>query len=303
MTREPDHLPESPLSSEMERIVRRALAEDLGAGDVTSAALLPDGGDARGVIRARQSGVLSGIAVAREVFRVIDPALRFDGLREDGDLLEPECPVVMLKGAARSILAGERVALNFLQHLSGIATLTARFVTCVRATGVCILDTRKTTPGLRVLEKAAVRHGGGRNHRRGLDDAILVKDNHVAAVGSFTEAVRRALVVRESTVPATPRRAVIVEARTLEEACLAAGAGVDRVMLDNFTPADVARAVATVRRLERPAGPRIEIEVSGGISLDNVREYALAGVDFISIGALTHSAPALDLSLDLEPDR
>lgn len=199
-----------------------------------------------------------------------------------------------MTAGARAILTAERVALNFLQRLSGIATLTARFVDAVAGTAAAILDTRKTTPGLRALEKRAVAAGGGRNHRFGLDDAILLKDNHVAAVGEFTRAVCRALLAARRCCPPLP---VIVEAHTLGQAALAIDLGVDRVLLDNFKPAQVRRAVALAAGgapgAAAPAGARVEIEVSGGVNLGNVKRYALPGVDCILIGALTHSAPAL----------
>jgi nicotinate-nucleotide pyrophosphorylase (carboxylating) len=272
----------------LQAIVRLALAEDVGAGDVTSLAVVPAGAQARAVIRARQSGILSGIAPAREVFRRVDPRCRFTAALEDGALLAPGAEVVRVAGAARSLLTAERTALNFLQRLSGVATLTARFVAAVRGTGVRILDTRKTTPGMRLLEKAAVRDGGGVNHRIGLYDAVLVKENHAAAAGGLRAALERARAV-------VPRLPIVVEAHSLEDARALVGAGVDRVLLDNFAPEGIARAVAILR-----AGPPVEIEVSGGITLENIRAHALPGVDFVSVGALTHSAPACDLSLDLE---
>jgi nicotinate-nucleotide pyrophosphorylase (carboxylating) len=198
-------------------------------------------------------------------------------------------------GSARAILIGERTALNFLARLSGIATLTAAFVERVAGTSARILDTRKTTPGLRFLEKAAVRDGGGCNHRGGLFDALMIKDNHIAAAGGLAEALRGAREYRTRHVATLP---LIVEVRTVADALLAARSGATRVLLDNFQPADVARAVAAVRAL--PEGVALEIEVSGGVTLDNVRDFALPGVDFISVGALTHSAPGIDFSLDLE---
>ncbi|MBM3317550.1 MAG: carboxylating nicotinate-nucleotide diphosphorylase [Candidatus Eisenbacteria bacterium] len=287
---------------ELRALVRRALAEDVGAGDATTLGLVAPRTRARGVIRAKAAGVVSGHAVAALVFRALDPRARYEVEVADGGRAEAGAAVATVTAGARAILTGERVALNFLQRLSGIATLTARFVAAVGEGGAAILDTRKTTPGLRALEKQAVATGGGRNHRFGLDDAILVKDNHVAALGDFTRAVCRALLAARRCRPPLP---VIVEARTLGQAALAIDLGVDRVLLDNFTPAQVRRAVALAAGeapgAAAPAGARVEIEVSGGVNLGNVKRYALPGVDCISIGALTHSAPAFDLSLDLEP--
>ena len=272
----------------LQAIVRLALAEDVGSGDATTLAVVPAGARARAVIRARQDGILSGIDAAREVFRRVDPRCLFEPALPDGAPLAPGAEVVRVRGAARSLLTAERTALNFLQRLSGVATLTARFVAAVRGTGVRILDTRKTAPGLRLLEKAAVRHGGGVNHRTGLYDAVLIKENHAAAAGGLLPALERARAL-------TPRLPIVVEAHSLEDARALVGAGADRVLLDNLAPATIALAVAILR-----AGPPVEIEVSGGITLENVRSHALPGVDFISVGALTHSAPACDLSLDLE---
>lgn len=280
----------------VEAIVRLALAEDIGAGDVTTSATVPAGTTARGIVRAQQAGTLSGTVVALAVFRQIDAGLEAVARLPDGGRLTPGAQILRVRGSARSILSGERVALNFLQRLSGVATQTARFVEAVRGTGVRILDTRKTTPGMRRLEKAAVRHGGGVNHRVGLYDAILVKENHAVAAGGLGVAIGRALAAAHR---AQPRLEVVVEAHTPDDVRAIAAVGVDRVLLDNFTPGEVAQAVAGLQaggtEPRRPA-----IEVSGGIDLGNVRAYALPGVDFISIGALTHSAPTLDLSLDLE---
>lgn len=288
---------DAAFDSAVEAIVRLALAEDLGAGDVTTAATVPAGTAARGIVRAKQAGTLSGMAAAREVFRQVDAALEVVALLEDGARLAPGAELLRVRGSARGILSGERVALNFLQRLSGVATQAARFVEAVRGTGVRILDTRKTTPGLRRLEKAAVRHGGGVNHRVGLYDAILVKENHAAAAGGLGVAIGRALGAAQR---AQPPLEVVVEAHSLADVRAIAATGIDRVLLDNFTPEEIAQAVASLRPSGGPGARRPAIEVSGGIHLDNVRDYAVSGVDFISVGALTHSAPALDLSLDLE---
>jgi nicotinate-nucleotide pyrophosphorylase (carboxylating) len=271
----------------MSDAIERALAEDLGDGDLTTRAVVPEGARARALIRQKEPGVLAGLGAARSVFERVDPELEFEVLAPEGEWREPG-PVAQVTGAAASILAGERVALNFLGRLSGIATLTARYVRAVDGTGARILDTRKTTPGLRELEKAAVRAGGGVSHRDGLYDAILVKENHAALAGGVGEAARRALEAAPDGVM------VEVECRTSGEIQEALDAGIDRVLLDNMTPDELRAAVEL-------AGGRAELEASGGISLDTVRAVAETGVDFVSVGALTHSAPALDVSLLLEP--
>jgi len=278
-------------------LVARALAEDVGTGDITSTLIVPSAARSRGVLRAKVPGVISGLAVAREVFRQVDGELAFEALIADGERVAHNTRIAAVSGAARGILTGERTALNFVQRLSGIATLTARFVAAVAAagTGTVILDTRKTTPGLRLLEKEAVRHGGGTNHRRGLDDAIMIKDNHIAAAGGL-EAALAALAGPGANRPAVP---IIVEVADLEEVRLAAAAPADRLLLDNFTPDEVRAAVALLVETAGATGRRVQVEVSGGVTLENVAAYALPGVDFISIGALTHSAPALDVALDL----
>jgi nicotinate-nucleotide pyrophosphorylase (carboxylating) len=264
-----------------------ALAEDLGAGDLTTRAVVPAGARARARIEQRAPGVVAGLRVARAVFERVDPSLSFEALAPEGEWREPGV-LAELGGAAASILAGERVALNFLGRLSGVATLTARYVQAVEGTGTRILDTRKTTPGLRELEKEAVRAGGGVSHRSGLYDAILVKENHAVLAGGVGEATRCALEAAPGGV------AVEVECATLDEVEAAAAAGVPRILLDNMTPEELRRAVAIT------AG-RAELEASGGITLDTVRAVAETGVDYISVGAVTHSAPALDVSLLLEP--
>jgi nicotinate-nucleotide pyrophosphorylase (carboxylating) len=254
---------------------------------VTTRAVVPEGARARARIVQRTLGLIAGLGVAEAVFRRVDAELVWRSLATDGDHREPG-PVAELEGAAASILTGERVALNFLGRLSGVATLTAEYVAAVEGTGVRILDTRKTTPGLRSLEKQAVAAGGGHNHRFGLHDAVLVKENHAASAGGVGEATRRALETAPAGVP------VEVECATQEEVDEALDAGAGRILLDNMSPADLRRAV------ERVAG-RVELEASGGVTLENVREIAETGVDFVSVGALTHSAPALDVSLELEP--
>jgi nicotinate-nucleotide pyrophosphorylase (carboxylating) len=270
----------------LEELVARALAEDVGGGDVTAAATVPAGARAVAVIRQKAPGVISGLAAAEAAFRQCDPGAAVTRLvaegewREDGDVLRVE-------GTARGILAAERTALNFLGRLSGVATLTARCVREVAGTRTRILDTRKTTPGLRLLEKAAVRHGGGVNHRTGLYDAILIKENHAAMAGGVGPAVRAARA-------AAPDLPLEVECRDRAEVDAALAAGAPRILLDNMTPGELRATV------EHVAG-RAELEASGGITRDDLRAVAATGVDFVSLGALTHSAPALDLSLLLDP--
>ena len=276
---------------EIEPIVKRALAEDVGGEDVTSAATVPGDARARARIVQKQSGVVFGLAAVAETMRQCG-AEDVDNLVVEGQWRE-EVPaeVQLASGPAAGLLAAERTALNFLGHLSGIATLTARYVEAVAGTGAVILDTRKTTPGLRALEKAAVAAGGGQNHRMGLYDAILIKENHIALAGSLAKAVLAA----RSAHPDLP---VEVECRSVLESGYALGAGADRLLLDNMSPEELGEAVA-LRDKERGAdGP--PLEASGGVTLDTVRAIAETGVDFISVGALTHSAPVLDFSLLLD---
>ena len=263
------------------------MAEDLGSGDLTTEAVVPDGAQARARIEQRAPGVVSGLGVAQTVFERVDPSLAFEALAPEGQWREPGM-LAEISGLAASILAAERVALNFLGRLSGVATLTARYVQAVEGTGARILDTRKTTPGLRELEKEAVRAGAGVSHRSGLYDAILVKENHAAMAGGVGEATRLALERAPAGVM------VEVECATLGEVEAAVAAGVSRVLLDNM-------GVEKLRRAVELADGRAELEASGGITLDSVRAVAETGVDYISVGALTHSAPALDVSLLLDP--
>jgi nicotinate-nucleotide pyrophosphorylase (carboxylating) len=275
--------------TELERaaaeVAERALTEDIGFGDLTSEALFGADDRCRAVILLKEEGVLCGLPAARAAFRKLDQAVELERLVAEGELVD-EAPreVVRLSGRARALLGAERVALNLLGRLSGIATLTRRFVEAVEGSGVAILDTRKTTPGLRILEKYAVQIGGGVNHRLGLFDAVLVKDNHLRLAGGVEEAVRR---LRTSvSLP------LEVEADTLEQVEQALGLGVERILLDNMSPAEVAAAVEFV-------AARAQLEVSGGVTLENVRAYAETGVNAISIGALTHSARSLDVSLEV----
>ena len=275
--------------------VRAALEEDSAGQDATTAFVGIGSEPASAEIRAGADGVLCGIDIAREVFRQVDASVEFDARARDGDQIAAGACILSVRGPARSILAGERTALNFLHRLCGVATLSACYVDRVRGTGVTILDTRKTTPLWRDLEKYAVRCGGATNHRRDLGAMVLVKDNHVRAVGG-----PRAVLERIAAAPRASFVEVEVDSLAFLRELLASPAAtrIDRVMLDNLTPANVASAVAEVVRY-RSSGARLEIEVSGGITLETIRAFALPGVDFISVGALTHSAVALPMSLDL----
>ncbi len=270
-------------------LIDRALAEDVGDGDATTLATVPEGVRGRAIVTQKAPGVVSGLDVAEAVFRRLDPDAAVERLAPDGEWREAGAPVLRVEGSARALLTAERTALNFLGRLSGVATKTARVVRAVRAAGgeARILDTRKTTPGLRALEKRAVADGGGVNHRIGLFDFILIKENHAALAGGVGEAVRRARAAR-------PDLPVAVEVRDAAEIDEALAAGAPRLLLDNMTPDAVRAAVAQV-------GGRAELEVSGGVDEDTVLVYAtIPGVHFVSMGALTHSAPVLDLSLILE---
>ncbi|HEY7268036.1 MAG TPA: carboxylating nicotinate-nucleotide diphosphorylase [Solirubrobacterales bacterium] len=270
-------------------LVARALAEDLGAGDVTAEAVVPEEATGQALITQKEPGVLFGLDVGGEVFRQTGAGELTDRGEEGHWRGEVPAGVGSVAGPARALLAAERTALNLLCHLSGVATLTARFVEEAEGTGARILDTRKTLPGLRALEKAAVAAGGGVNHRMGLYDAILIKENHAALAGGVGEAVRRA---RE----AKPDLPVEVECRDLAEVREGAEAGADRLLLDNMTPDELREAVAAARE----SGKAPELEASGGVTLETVGEIAATGVDFVSVGALTHSAPALDLSMAID---
>jgi nicotinate-nucleotide pyrophosphorylase (carboxylating) len=252
--------------------------------------VLPVDAEGRAEVIQKHPGVIFGFAVAEEVFRQTG-ATHFEVLAREGEWRdEVPAPVATSEGPARALLSAERTALNFLAHLSGVATLTARYVKAVEGTGAKILDTRKTTPGIRDLEKAAVTAGGGVNHRRGLDDAILIKENHIAIAGGLAKAVRAA-------ADAEPERAVEVECRNLDEAAEALDAGAARLLLDNMEPDDLRRAVQLRDSSGGAHGPVATLEASGGVTLENVADIAASGVEFISVGALTHSAPALDLSM------
>jgi nicotinate-nucleotide pyrophosphorylase (carboxylating) len=298
-------------SEEIARIVRLALAEDIGPGDATTAATISPHASARAHILSRQTLVCAGLPLAEMVFRALDPEMEVVNLHTDGSFAEPGVTLVQMRGNATAILTGERTALNFLTHLCGIATLTRRFVEQLAATKTRIRDTRKTTPGLRTLEKYAVKMGGGTNHRFGLYDAILLKENHIALAGGIKAALDKAHTYVSPKMP-PPRAAsaydaagldpevagpgplsVQVEVRNERELVEALGAGAEAVLLDNMTPERAAECVKTARGIRADC----VIEISGGITLENARAYAEAGADFLSSGMLTHSAPAANLSL------
>ncbi len=273
------------------REVRRFLDEDIGSGDITTDRVIPPTVTARAKIVARERAVMAGIELAQTVFQELDTKVRFDQVAQDGEEIKAGATIANLSGRAAPILTGERLALNLLQRLSGIATLTRRYVDAVAGTGAHIFDTRKTTPGLRPFEKCAVRAGGGRNHRAGLYDAILIKDNHLAIAGGVAAAIRRARLASEGSLW------VQIEVESLDQLREALDEGVDAVLLDNMPPGLIGRAVELVR--QHIDGAKCWIEASGGITLENVREYADAGVDAISIGALTHSGRAVDFALEI----
>ncbi|WP_298423475.1 carboxylating nicotinate-nucleotide diphosphorylase [Rhodoblastus sp.] len=273
----------------VEEAVRAALAEDFGrAGDITSQATIPASAHAKAVIAARKKpGVLAGLDLARKAFELVDPSVRFEALAQDGARFAPGATLARIEGGARSILAAERVALNFLGRLCGVATLTSHYAEAVAHTKARICCTRKTTPGLRAFEKYAVRCGGGVNHRFGLDDAVLIKDNHIAVAGGVVPALRAAKAFVGHLVK------IEIEVDTLDQLRQALAEGADAVLLDNMTPAQLREAVAMI-------GGRMVAEASGGIHLGGLKDVAETGIDLISSGALTHSAPVLDLGLDIE---
>jgi nicotinate-nucleotide pyrophosphorylase (carboxylating) len=271
---------------QVKKIVENAIAEDVGAGDITTRLTIPEGVTASGVILAKEAGILAGMQVAELCFAVVNPSVEFVALASDGDRVEPNQEIARVSGSAGSLLTGERVALNFLQRMSGIATMTGRFVVSVAGTSARIVDTRKTTPGLRILEKYAVRVGRGFNHRFGLDDGILIKDNHIAVAGGVAQAVRLA----KSGAPHTLK--VEVEARTLDEVNEALEAQADALLLDNMSTDEMREAVKIIAR-------RAVVEASGGVEESTVAAIAATGVDIISVGKLTHSFRSLDISLDI----
>jgi nicotinate-nucleotide pyrophosphorylase (carboxylating) len=273
----------------LRRLARSALKEDRAWQDVTTAALVPPEQRGRGVIIAREEGVLAGLPMAEAVFKEVDPSLQWWPLAPEGSRLSPGQEVARIEGPLAAILRGERVALNFLTHLSGVATATARLVAATAGLPVAIRDTRKTTPGLRALEKYAVRVGGGQSHRLTLADAVLIKDNHLAALRARGLGIAEALRLARQEAPAGMR--VQIEVTTVDEARQALAAGAGELLLDNMPPEDM-------RRVVEMAQGRAVLEASGGISLQNVRKVAETGVDYISVGAITHSARALDMSLE-----
>jgi len=275
----------------LQELVPRLLAEDVGYGDITTLALVPPQAQGHGRFLAKEALVLAGLEVAFTVFRTVDSTIRPDCALQDGVPLSPGSVIAEIHGPARALLTAERVALNLLQRLSGVATATRRYVEAVRHTRARIIDTRKTTPGLRLLEKYAVQVGGGHNHRFGLGDGVLIKDNHIAIAGGIPTAVSLA----RQAVSHLQKIEVEVEDFTQLHEALAAGA--DAILLDNMTPEQTREAVHLVR--QTPGGEQILLESSGGITLPTVRLYAEAGVDLISVGALTHSAPAVDISLEM----
>ncbi len=270
---------------EMDKLFRLALIEDIGSGDVTTLCVIPAGQRGSAVVFGREPFVLSGSKPFRRIFELLDPEIRIECPFADGERIAPNIPIFRIEGPVRTLLTGERTALNFAQRLCGIASLTRKMADAIEGTGCRLLDTRKTTPLWRGLEKEAVRHGGGANHRFGLADGVLIKDNHIAAAGSIKEAVRRA---REGA-PHTLR--IEVEVENLTELDEAISAGADIVLLDNFS-LDMLRSAAAIGK------GRVALEASGGVSLETVRAIAETGVDFVSCGALTHSARAIDLTME-----
>ena len=273
------------LSPEIIACIQRALAEDVGAGDATTDSIVPAAATSRGQIIAKQPGVIAGLDVAAAVFRQVDAGVQFTPLVPEGALVANRQPLALVAGPARGLLTSERTALNFLGRMSGIATLTRRFVDAVAGTAAIILDTRKTAPGLRLLDKLAVARGGGQNHRIGLYDMILIKDNHIDFAGSVAEAVRSARAAHTGLE-------IEVEARTLEDVHTALGLRVERILLDNMTLPEMHSAVVM-------AGGHAKLEASGNVTLANVRAIAETGVNYISSGALTHSVKVFDVSFDL----
>ena len=274
--------------ADVDAAVTTALAEDMGTGDITTDALVPADATLSLIMAARQDIVAAGLPVAREVFGRLAPAAALGVETSDGSPIAAGTVMMRIEGPARGLLSGERVALNFVQVLSGIATLTRAYVRRIAGTGAVLLDTRKTVPGLRALSKYATALGGARNHRLRLDDGVLIKDNHIAVCGGVSQAVGRAR--------AAGLTAIEVECDTIAQVKEALGAGAERILLDNMTPDALRRAV-------KMAGGRVPLEASGGVTLDTIRAIAETGVDYISVGAITHSAPAVDIGIDLAGDR
>ncbi len=273
----------------VQQIVAWALQEDIGHGDITTLAVIPSDAHTEADFVPREHGVLAGLPVLIEVFAQVEPSIRVTAYAQDGDAMQPGQAIARVSGAARGMLTAERVALNLVQRMCGIATMTARYVAAIGDLPVGLLDTRKTTPGLRVLEKYAVRMGGGINHRNGLYDAIMLKDNHLALLRA--QGIELAEALQRARIAVGPLVKIEVEVETVEEACAAAVAGADVILLDNMPPDAMREVVSRI-------GKQVLLEASGGITLDTIRSVAETGVDFISVGALTHSARALDIGLD-----
>lgn len=271
---------------ELQRKIEEWLQEDVGSGDVTTMSTIPADEHGVGILYAKESGVIAGLSIAQQVFETVDPALVFTASVEEGAHVKKGDQLAEVSGSVRSILSGERLALNLMQRLSGIATQTNAYVQAVSSTKARVVDTRKTTPGLRFLEKYAVRVGGGHNHRFALYDAVMIKDNHIKGAGGIAQAVEAA----RAQIPHT--MTIEVEAETLEQVQEALDAGADIIMLDNMSNADMTQAVALIQG-------RAIVEASGGVNLETIRSIAMTGVDVISVGALTHSVKAFDISLDL----
>ena len=282
---------QSPNTAQVRQILRQALAEDRVRQDVTTKALISQTLKCKASLVVKARGTIAGTEIAKEVFLSVDPGLKVTVLIQDGIEVKPGDVIAIIEGKTSSILKAERVALNFLQRLSGIASETTRYVQAVKGLPVIIMDTRKTTPGLRTLEKYAVRVGGGNNHRMNLEDGILIKDNHIAVLRH--QKLKISEIVSKARQEASPQFKIEIEVKTPEEAAQAAEAGADIILLDNMNPEQMRRAVGLLKG-------RVLIEASGGITLENVRAVAETGVDRISIGALTHSPKALDISLELE---
>ncbi len=278
-------------AANVESFLRQALLEDIGEGDVTTCAVVPEAHRSKAALIAKETFVLAGLPFAEKIFKLVNSRLRFKAYKKDGDTIKKGTIITKISGNTRALLAGERTALNFLQRLSGIATLTRKFVECVDGFPVKITDTRKTVPGLRFFEKYAVRVGGGNNHRFGLFDGILIKDNHISAAGSIKKAVRLA---RENTQHILK---VEVEVKNIREVRSALSAGAEIIMLDNMSLKDIKRSVEVIRN----QNPQVIIEASGNIKIENIRAVAETDVDLISIGALTHSAVAVDIGMDIKP--
>ncbi|MBI4080948.1 MAG: carboxylating nicotinate-nucleotide diphosphorylase [Candidatus Levybacteria bacterium] len=272
---------------DVNNLIKEALAEDIQEGDITTAAIIPENVQGSGIFLVKEKGIVAGLSVIEQVFRIYDASVAFTYLRKDGDAVSERTAAARVSGSAGSLLTVERTALNFLQRMSGIATLTSQFAKEIQHTGAKILDTRKTAPGLRVFDKEAVRIGGGMNHRMGLFDMFLIKDNHIAVAGSLTKAVAACRSVQSNKTIK-----IEVEAETIDQVQEALTCDVDMIMLDNFSLPMIVQAVKIVNK-------QCLLEVSGGVSLENIASIAKTGVDYISVGALTHSAKALDISFDL----